>query len=107
MEWVPAIVGVVGSLVVAFFTARWAAVQQREKLRQELKLEFSVETAIVHLLEHPSYQTRSFDKIKRHIRGFEDDELRKSLVRAGAVVVREKDGEEMWGLLNLNKDAVK
>lgn len=105
MDWLTFLSSLAASLLIAFVAGRWAAVLQREKVRDELKLEYSVETAIIHLLKNPSYKIRSFAKIKHRLRGFEDDELRKALVRAGAV--RNKDDDEMWGLLRLNEDAVK
>ena len=72
---------------------------------------------------------RTFDELKRRIGGFEDDELRKILVRAGAIrfykrlddvflhpVIKElsKSSEsdptgeavEVWGLLSMNRGIV-
>jgi hypothetical protein len=45
---------------------------------------------------------RTFDTLGRHLGGFRDDELRKLLLRAGAVRFFDKDGKEFWGLLNRN-----
>jgi hypothetical protein len=42
--------------------------------------------------------------IKVHLGGFADDELRKILVRAGAVRFEAKSGSELWGLLERNHD---
>ena len=46
--------------------------------------------------------------IKKRLGGFGDDELRKLLVRAGAVrAFRNKDGAELWGLASLNPELLK
>ena len=42
------------------------------------------------------YAGRSFDVLKKHLGGFEEDELRKILVRAGAILVFRDDGTEWW-----------
>jgi hypothetical protein len=101
------LLSVVDAVAAAFATARLAGRNERAKLREELKLEYSVETAIRHLLENPAYQKRSLRKIKHHIRGFPDDDLRRALVRAGAVAFGGSGDEEKWGLLNRNREDVK
>jgi len=55
------------------------------------------------LLESEKWEKRSFDEIKNRLGGFEDDELRKILVRAGAVKFKASDGKELWGLISRNK----
>jgi len=81
---------------------------QEERLRTELRTEFMAEEAIKQLLNHPRWpQQRSFAEIKRRIGGFEDNELRRLLVRAGAVKFKRiEDGAEMWGLRERNVDAL-
>ena len=56
------------------------------------------------LLENEKWKKRSFEEIKKRLGGFEDDELRKILVRSGAVKFVASDGKELWGLLSRNKD---
>jgi hypothetical protein len=78
---------------------------QEERLRAELRTEFMAEEAIRLLLEHPQWKLRSFDEIKRRVRGFEDDELRQLLVRSGAIAFDyTRGGLEMWGLRERNRD---
>lgn len=77
---------------------------QLDRLREELKLEYSVETAIRHLLDKQGWELRSFDAISHHIRGFKPDDLRQHLVRAGAVAFEDGDKVEKWGLLEKNAD---
>lgn len=78
---------------------------QAEKLRTELRTEFMAEEAIKQLLNHPRWERqRSFAAIKDRIGGFDDDELRKLLVRAGAVKFKRRDdGAELWGLRERNE----
>ncbi|MCV3273054.1 hypothetical protein [Roseobacter sinensis] len=106
MEWV---LGVLTAVVVAYFTALFAAKNEKQRIREELKLEHAVETAITQLLDKQGWELRSFDTIKRHVRGFDDDTLRQYLVRAGAIAfddqTRRSEGPgkvERWGLLKNN-----
>lgn len=102
MEWV---LGIVASGIIAFITARLTAKREKALLKEEMKLDYSIETAIIHLLENPNYKKRSLKKIKRHLRGFkDDDELRMALMRAGAVAFGGEGDAEMWGLLKLNEE---
>ena len=77
--------------------------QQEERLRAELRTEFMAEEAIRKLLLHERWEKRSFEEIKRRVGGFGDDELRKLLVRAGAVRFYGKDNVEFWGLIERNE----
>lgn len=71
------------------------------KLKQEeLKTEFMAESTVRHFLSHKSYTDRSFSTLKNYLGGFEDDELRKILVRAGAIRTFRDDGSEWWRLLS-------
>jgi len=49
------------------------------------------------LLFRQRWPLRSFEKIKYHIGGFQDDELQQLLVRPGALRFKNDDGEETWG----------
>jgi len=105
MEW---ILGILGASIVAFVTAKITTRQDFARLREEQKFDYSLEAAIVHLLENPAYKKRSLKKLKYHLRGFEtDDILRQALIRAGAVAFGGEGDEERWGLLRLNQDDVK
>jgi len=105
MEWV---LGIIGSAIIAFVTARFTARRERERLQEELKLDYSIESAIVHLLQNPDYKRRSLKKIKHHLRGFkDDDDLRMALIRAGAVAFGGEGDKELWGLLSRNEDKMK
>ncbi|SHJ72710.1 hypothetical protein SAMN04488028_1011034 [Reichenbachiella agariperforans] len=73
---------------------------EMDKLRLENKTEFMAEETVKHFLSHKTYTDRSFDVIQKHLGGFEDDELRKILVRAGAIRDIREDGSEWWRLLS-------
>ena len=96
------------SYVTARMTAQRAAEQDLRRLRQEMKLDYSIETAIRALLSNESYKKRGLKKIKHHLRGFKtDDELRMALIRAGAVAFSGQGEDEMWGLIVRNKEDFK
>ena len=85
--------------------AGYAAYQvQSEKLRKEYKLHDRAEDVAKELLNYKQFKTRSFKLIRHHLGGFEDNELRKILVRAGAIRFMSKSGEELWGLIEKNRD---
>jgi hypothetical protein len=92
---------IVTSIGVALITSLVAYLLQERKLKAELRTEFMAEQAAQKLLKSRKWKKRSFDEIKKRLAGFDDDELRKILVRSGAVRF---DGEkELWGLISKNK----
>jgi len=94
-----------GTIVVAAFTGYVTFRVQERRLKQELKTEFMAEDAAKKLLSEDKWEKRSFSEIKKRLGGFEDDELRKILVRAGAVRFEKSgDKEELWGLISRNKN---
>jgi hypothetical protein len=102
LAWVvwPALI----SGVVAWITAQKTISFNQEKLRREFQLEFATEAAINVLLADGNDSMRSFSKIKHHLPGFNDDDLRRHLIRAGAVCfTNPSSGEELWGLLEKHR----
>jgi hypothetical protein len=92
------------SVLTAFITAFVTFAVQERKLRAELRTEFKAEQAARSLLKNRRWQKRSFTEIKKRLGGFSEDELRKVLVRAGAVrFERKEDREELWGLISKNQ----
>ena len=91
------------SAITAIITAVAAFHLQERKLKWELRTEFMAELAAQALLQHEKWKKRSFHEIKKRLGGFEDDELRKILVRAGAVSFEGEDRLELWGLVSRNK----
>lgn len=72
---------------------------QREKLAAEYATQKSVEAALLKILMLEKYRFRSFQMIRHQIGGFEANELRRLLVRTGAVRFMAADGTEMWCLV--------
>ena len=102
-------VSILVALLSGLLSGYGAARLQRQRLRAELKLEFATETAIRDLLGDSRFKghKRSFAAIKKRLPGFTDDELRRHLIRAGAISFRkhgtEGDEAELWGLRELVK----
>ena len=75
---------------------------QQERIRMEMRTVFMAEEAIRDLLMQPEYRHgRTFEKIKRTVGGWDndEDELRRILVRCGAVrFYRGHDNAELWVL---------
>ena len=94
---------VLTSFFTSLLTGLLAFWVQEKKLKMELRTEFMAEQATRTLLESDKWGKRSFDAIKKRLGGFSDDELRKILVRAGAVRFESVEGEELWGLIARNR----
>ena len=72
--------------------------------KETRKLDYTVEKLIVKFLKSSRYKVRKFETIKTLLGGFEDNELRKILVRSGAVRKYIKEIEH-WGLYEKNKNS--
>ncbi len=78
---------------------------------QENKTENMAEETVRYYLKEERFFERSFEHLKTKLGGFEEEELRKILVRAGAVrFIRKDDQKEFWCLVSrlpekYNKDA--
>ncbi|GMU68246.1 MAG: hypothetical protein AMXMBFR37_05790 [Steroidobacteraceae bacterium] len=97
-------VTILTAAITAVITGLVTFYVQERKLKLELRTEFMAEQAAKALMEREDWKMRSFDEIKRRLGGFSDDELRKLLVRAGAVRFEGTDGKELWGLISRNKE---
>jgi hypothetical protein len=73
------------------------------RLRREFQLDFAAERVAHQLMRDSEWPLRSLAVIKIHLGGFADDELRKILVRAGAIRFESRSGLELWGLLDRNR----
>ena len=99
----PTLASLLGTLVgggITYFLNRQAHAHQLAALREQFRTEYMAETTARHFLSHKSYTDRSFETLSRNLGGFSDDELRKILVRAGAIRVFRDDGSEWWRLLS-------
>ena len=95
-----ALLGAVVGGAISFFLNRQQLRNQIELLREQHKAEFMAEDTARHFLAHKGFTDRSFETLRNHLGGFEDDELRKILVRAGAIRIIREDGSEWWRLLS-------
>ncbi len=101
------LVSAVVAVVVAIITSVAALYLQTERLKQELKTEFMAEQAIADLLNHPDWKLRSWKILSSRIGGFDEEELRQMLVRAGALRFwSHENGQDLewWGLRTRNED---
>jgi hypothetical protein len=96
---------ILGTILVAAFTGYVTFRIQERRIKQEMKSEFMAERAVYLLLSDDRWKKRSFVEIQKRLGdGFEEKELRKILLRAGAVRFEKKESkEELWGLLEKNK----
>jgi hypothetical protein len=79
---------------------------QLKLAREQHRTEFMAEETARALLSHKGFTDRSFETLRRHLGGFEDDELRKILVRAGAMRVYRDDGSEWWRLVSRQEEFI-
>jgi hypothetical protein len=95
-----ALLGVVIGGAISYLLNRQQLRNQLRILQEQHKEEFMAETTARHFLSHKSFTDRSFETLRKALGGFTDDELRKILVRAGAIRVYREDGSEWWRLLS-------
>ena len=92
------------TLLIALIPALIAAVISYLIFHQQLvsyKRETMAERAAIHFLKHKGYTDRSFETLKKHLGGWDndEDELRRILVRAGAIRTY-RNNKEWWTLLS-------
>jgi hypothetical protein len=75
-----------------------------QKVRLDNRAIFAAERVAHELLMHEPWTLRSFSAIQSKLGGFEEDKLRQILVQAGAVRFKGNGGEELWGLIERNRD---
>jgi hypothetical protein len=97
------VAGVV-ALVTALITALVTIGIAERKMRRDFRLEFAAEGVAHQLMMDAEWPLRSFGVIKSHLGGFDDEELRRILVRAGAIRFTSESGKELWGLLERNRE---
>lgn len=95
---------IITSSITAFVTGLITFAVQERKLKTELRTEFMAEQVAKSLLENERWKKRSFEEIKKRLGGFDDNDLRKILVRSGAVRFYSSDDKELWGLISRNKE---
>ena len=99
------------SIAAAGITTSIAYFIQKAKLQDDFKrdvgkvrTQYQAEEVAKMFLDDSRWKQRSFKQIKHHLGGFDDDELRQILVRAGAVRFGIEGDNELWGLITRNLD---
>lgn len=81
---------------------------ERRRYEDERRPAMAAEQTIEGLLSTEEWKQRSFDAIKHRVgKGFKDDELQRMLLSAGAVRFTNAEGDERWGLVSRNQEALK
>jgi lipopolysaccharide export system protein LptC len=93
-----ALLGALVGGAISYFLNRQQFAHQLRIQQEQHKVEYMAEDTARHFLSHQGYTDRSFETLQRALGGFSDDELRKILVRAGAIRVYRQDGSEWWRL---------
>jgi hypothetical protein len=95
-----ALLGAVVGGGISWLLNRQQFANQLNIAREQHRTEFMAEETARALLSHKGFTDRSFETLQRHLGGFGDDELRKILVRAGAIRIYRDDGSEWWRLVS-------
>ncbi|MFC1531301.1 hypothetical protein ACFL5T_03565 [Gemmatimonadota bacterium] len=109
-ELIPAFLTLFGVLIGGFVSYSIQRQQNRHEillLKEQHKTDFMAETTARHYLMSKKFTDRSFSMLEERLGGFESDELRKILVRAGAVRHVRKDGSEWWRLIEREAEAIR
>jgi predicted Holliday junction resolvase-like endonuclease len=108
-----AVIAAAVALMVALFTSyietrrqtrllKHELAMQEQRLRAELRTEYMAEDAIHQMLDTDD-EMRSFERIQARVGGFTDQQLRRLLVRSGALRYAGQNDQELWGLRSRNK----
>ena len=97
---------VAASIITAIVAALVTVLLSERKKRREYKLQFQTQAVARTLLKNRRWRLRTFKTLKHHMAGFEDDELRKLLIQAGAIRFEDEAGVEVWGLVKRNQDRI-
>ncbi len=100
------LIALIPSVITAIITAFISLLIFRLQLTS-YKRETMAERAAKHFLEHKGYTDRSFETLKKHLGGWDndEDELRRILVRAGAIRTF-RDNKEWWTLLSREQERI-
>ena len=98
------IFGVIVGGLISWLLQRGRTATDLAIAMEAVKTEHMAEKTALHYLNHKGYTDRSFELLRKRLGGFDGDELRKILVRAGAVRYIRHDGSEWWRLLSRNAE---
>lgn len=108
-EMTAGLFGLIGALVggmVSWWLQKDRATTDLRIALEAVKTEHMAEKTAQHFLSHRGYTDRSFELLSERLGGFEPDELRRILVRAGAIRFRRSNGSEYWRLLSRDAEAI-
>jgi hypothetical protein len=95
---VVAVIGAVGAIGAVVLTPVIARLTSRKEVGTE-----DAAVAVIREMLTVAEEQRSFARIKARLGGFTDQDLRKLLVRAGAIRYTGPHDLELWGLRDRNK----
>lgn len=108
-EMIAGLFGLLGVFVgglISWWLQKDRASTDLEIALEAVKTEHMAEKTAQHFLSHKGYTDRSFNLLRERLGGFEDDELRRILVRAGAIRYTRGNGDEYWRLLSREPEAI-
>jgi len=108
-ELVAGLFGLLGVLVgglISWWLQKDRASTDLRIALEAIKTEHMAEKTAQYFLSHKGYTDRSFELLSARLGGFEPDELRRILVRAGAVRYVRRNGTEYWRLLSREPEAI-
>ncbi len=100
------LLGVITGGIISWWLQKDRADSDLRIALEAVKTEHMAEKTAQFFLSHKGYTDRSFDLLSKRLGGFEDNELRRILVRAGAVRYIRDDGSEWWRLLSRSSEAI-
>lgn len=100
------LLGVLIGGVISWWLQRDRASADLRIALEAVKTEHMAERTARYFLSHKGYTDRSFELLSTRLGGFEPDELRRILVRAGAVRYLREDGSEWWRLISREPEAI-
>jgi len=109
MELTGGLFGLLGVLVgglISWWLQKDRASTDLRIALEAVKTEHMAEKTAQYFLNHKGYTDRSFKLLSKRLGGFEDNELRRILVRAGAVRYIRDDDTEWWRLLSRTNEVI-
>ncbi|QGX40413.1 hypothetical protein [Permianibacter aggregans] len=100
------LIGVLIGGLISWWLQRDRASTDLRIALEAIKTEHQAEKTAYYFLTHKGYTDRSFELLQKRLGGFEENELRRILVRAGAVRYIREDGSEWWRLLSRHDEAI-
>lgn len=102
------LLGVTVGGIISYYIQKQKLEHEYRLKREDNKTENMAEATVKYYLMEEKFYERSFEHLKTKLGGFEDNELRKILVRAGAVrFIRKDNQKEFWCLVERLREKYK